>query len=140
MKHWKYKNESEHRTVIWRDISWKPGETQTVAYPLPEYLGLTCVEEGTRPDPILCHEDVVLQAGESARIEIAAPLPSEKVSLTLTRVKGGAECRFNNEKNRPIPVDGRPFSRVLPWEYCAVLFFNNMIDDETHISVDAVAQ
>lgn len=139
-KPWRYRNDSG-TFVIWNGRSWEPGEEYAVSYPIPQYMNLTCLQEGEVPDPVLCHEDVILKVGESTRIDIAAPLPGQKVLLTLTAIgDSGAECRFNNENNKAIPVDGRSFSCVLPWECCASLHLTNIAESESQISVTAVAQ
>lgn len=138
MKMWKYRNDTT-RAVIWRDRKWGPGEEKSLHYPVPEYLELTCVQEGSEPDPVLCHEDIVLKQGESRRIEIAAPLSGNKVALSLACIgDGGAECRFNSEDNTPIPVDGRSFNHVLPWEFCSIVFLKNIAEGDTQVSVSAV--
>ncbi len=138
MKSWKYRNNT-NRTVLWMDRRWEPGDEKEIRYPVPSYLGLTCIQEGSGPDPVLCHEDVILRQGETTRIDVSGPAAGHKVALTLLCIgAGGAECRFNSEDSRPIPVDARPFTHTLPWEFCSVIYLKNIAEGETHISVSAV--
>lgn len=52
MKNWKYRNDTTG-AVIWRDRRWEPGDEGEVRSPIPPSLGLTCLQEGDGPDPVL---------------------------------------------------------------------------------------
>ena len=55
---YKYKNDTDH-AVIYRDRVWQRDEELEVPYIVPSSLGLTCTQEGSAPDPVLYHGDIV---------------------------------------------------------------------------------
>ena len=133
----KYKNDTE-RAVIYRDRVWQRGEELEVPYPVPPSLGLTCTQEGDAPDPVLYHGDIVINAGEERIIEIAEPLLSHKVFLSILAMSGGVECRFNSANNKPMPIDDRSFVQKLDWTLCSKIFLKNTLGISVQISVTAV--
>ena len=135
---YKYKNNTDH-TVIYRDRVLLCGEELEVPYPLPSSFGLTCLQEGNAPDPVLFCDDLIIDAGQEATIEISEPLLSHKVYLTiLCMSEGGVECRFNSSENKPIPIDSRGFVQKINWELCSKIFLKNTLDISVHISITAL--
>ena len=136
---WIYTNNTS-APIIYRSELWLPDETRESPYPVPDTLGLTCVQEGSTPDPVLFHDDVVIQPGSQAIVNISPPNLSHNVALTIRDMtpNTGCECRFNNERNNPIPIDARSFSLIMAWENCSRLFLLNPTDNEVVISVTAI--
>ena len=135
---WRYRNDTD-RAVFWNGVTWGPGTEREISCPVPSSLGLTLVQEGDGPDPVLCHEDLIVQSGETASVELDGPTLAHKVRLSLYCMGGtGVEARFNSADNRPFPVDARGFYQVMPWEMCARMYFTNPTNEETHVSVSAV--
>lgn len=135
---WRYKNPTDG-AICWRDIFWGPGEERETPNPVPSFTGLECTQEGTAPDPVLFHDDLIIQPGETKRIEMDGPRYTHQVALSIYNMgSGGVEYRFVDETNKPLPLDTRGFVHVMPWEMCARLFFKNVSGEETHISVSAV--
>ena len=136
---WRYHNATD-RTVIRHGERWGPDEEKEVSFPVPSSLGLTCLQEGNLPDPVLFHDDVIVAPGETKVVDLDGPSWTHQVALTLLCLSGGGgvECRFNSAENRPIPLDVRGFEHTMPWEMCARMFFTNPMETETHISVSAV--
>ena len=136
---WSYKNNTDS-TIFYRNFFWQQGDELQTPYTVPPSLGLTCTQEGSSPDPVLFHDDVIIMAGQSASLSINEPLLSHHVALSIYCMtdSGGVECRFNSSENKPIPIDTRSFVQVLPWELCSRLFLNNPTDCEAIISVTAI--
>lgn len=136
---WIYQNNS-NSIVCFKSFSWLPHSQFSVPFPVPEALGLTCIQEGDLPDPILFHHDVTVIAGASECITIPAPSMSHNVSLNIQCMiqNSGVECRFNHISNNPIPIDVRGFSQILPWECCYKIFLNNPTDIDAIISITAI--
>ena len=136
---WIYRNDS-NSTVLYRSELWQPGETHETAFPVPPSLGLTCIQEGSSPDPALLHTDIIIQPGDKTILDIPPPLSSRRIALTIHCMTPitGCECRFNSERNTVIPIDVRGFNQVMAWENCAKIFLFNSTDTEAHISVSAI--
>lgn len=135
---WRYRNPTDG-AICWRNIFWEPGEEKETPNPVPSFTGLECTQEGTAPDPVLFHDDLIIQPGDTKRVDMNGPQYTRQVALSLFCMGPvGVECRFISETNRPIPLDARGFTHVMPWEMCARLFFKNVSGEETHISVSAV--
>ena len=135
---WIYRNDGD-AAVVWGGQSWGPGEERTSRWPVPMSVGLTRTEMGDGPSPVLCHEDIILQARERATLELGAPAISRSVALSLFCISGGgATVRFNGMSGKELPLDVRGFVHTVPWELCAMMTFENPTDEETHISVSAV--
>lgn len=135
---WIYKNNSDV-TVLYRDSIWRPGDILETPYPVPNSLGLTCIQEGNSLDPVLFHDDVIIQAGKSASIEIQEPALSHKVSLNILcmTTDNGVKCSFNSSNNKYIPIDIRGFNQVLDWNLCSKIFLINPTETEAIISITA---
>ena len=136
---WIYSNNT-NAPVIYRSETWLPDETHEIPYPVPSSLGLTCVQEGDTPDPVLFHDDIIIQAGATATVNINAPVFSHKVALSIFCIitDAGCECRFNSLKNCAVPLDVRGFEHTMAWENCSRIFLTNTSDNEAQISVSAV--
>ena len=136
---WIYKNNTD-KIILYRNNTWQPNEEISVPYPVPLNLGLTCIQEGSSPDPILFHDDIIISAGEQEIINLNSPLISHNVALTILcmTTNSGVECRFNSSDNKPIPIDARGFQQVISWEMCSKIFLHNPTDNEVHISVSAI--
>ena len=136
---WIYRNNNSE-TIIYRDITWLPDEEHETVYPIPSSLGLSCIQQGSTPDPILFHSDITVPAGENVTVDIDAPALSHNVALSIRdmTVNSACECRFNHEANKPIPIDARGFSQVLAWELCSRLVLTNTTDNNAVISVTAI--
>lgn len=136
--YWSYKNDSDC-TILYRDSIWQPGDELQTPYPVPASLGLTCTQEGDALDPVLFHDDVILQAGQSRSVNIKEPALSHSVSLTILcmTTDNGVECRFNSSNNKPVPIDTRGFQQVLNWELCSKLVLHNPTETEAIISITA---
>lgn len=138
---WIYRNDS-NAPAVYRSMLWKPHEQHEVAFPVPPSLGLTCIQEGSTPDPALLHTDIIIQPGGKATLDIPPPSLSHKIALTINCMTPftGCECRFNSERNTVIPIDVRGFNQVTSWENCAKIFLFNPTDTEAHISVSAIEE
>ena len=136
---WIYKNFSKN-TIIHNNKICKPDEQIISPYPLPSSLGLTCIQEGRNPDPVILHEDVSLKAGETKFIDINAPELSKNIALSIMCMTqdSGVECRFNHNDNKPVPIDIRGFSQTLPWIMCSRIFLKNVTSSLAVISITAV--
>ena len=136
---WIYHNNTDS-PVIYRSEMWLPDETCEVAFPVPDSLGLTCVQEGSSPDPVLFHEDITIQPHSQEVVNISPPTLSHNVALSIQDMTtdSGCECRFNHDSNNAIPIDARSFYHVLAWENCSRLFLYNSTDNEAVISVTAI--
>ncbi len=134
-----YRNDTHH-TIYYRQYSWRPDEQVATSFPIPDSLGLTCIQEGTPPDPVLLHDDVVIQPHQVQEIALNEPMFSHNVSLTIRDMtpEAGAECSFNSRDNVHIPIDARLFTHVLTYELCAKIFLHNPTDNQVVISVNAV--
>lgn len=135
---WRYKNPTD-RAICWRNIFWEPGEEKETPNPVPSFTGLVCTQEGSVPDPVLFHDDLIIQPGETKRVEMDGPQYTRQVALSIFRMGGGGvEYRFMSDTNKPLPLDTRGFVHVVPWEMCCRLFFKNVSGEETQVSVSAV--
>lgn len=134
-----YRNDTPH-TILYRGYYWLPGDEIDTPYPVPSSLGLTCIQQGSSPDPVLFHDDVAVPAGGDAEVFLDAPALSHRISLDIQCMTpdSGVACRFNHRDNKPIPIDARGFAQVLVWELCSCLFFENSTDTEAIISVTAI--
>lgn len=136
---WIYKNETDF-TVLYRNYSWGQGETVATSCPVPNSFGLTCLQEGSLPDPVLFHDDLVIQSGNDAVAVLDAPYLSHNVALDINCMSRdtGVECRFNSNENKPIPIDVRGFSQVIDWTLCSRIYLHNPTDSEVIISITAI--
>ena len=136
---WIYKNNSKH-VIIYNNKTCRPNEEITSAYPLPASLVLTCIQEGSTPDPVILHDDISLNAGEQTTININAPerSPNIAISILCMTSEAGVECRFNHENNNPVPIDGRSFNQTLPWVMCSRIILSNPTANTAIISITAV--
>lgn len=134
-----YRNDTSH-TILYRGYFWLPGDEIDTPYPVPSSLGLTCIQQGTSPDPVLFHDDVVVPAGEQVEVFLNEPTISHNVALSILCLtqNSGVECRFNSPDNRPLPIDLRSFSQTLSWNLCSRIFLNNPTDIEARISITAI--
>ena len=133
-----YRNNT-HSSIIYHNFIWMPGEQIAVPFKVPTSLGLTCILEGEAPDPVLCHEDIIILPHDSATLSLQEPQFSHNVALRILdmSIDSGVECRFNSTNNKPIPIDARGFEHVLHWELCSQIFFYNNSDITVAISVTA---
>lgn len=135
---WKYKNNGE-TPIFWGRILWGPGEEKETPNPVPSSTGLDCTQEGTLPDPVLFHDDLIIQPGETKQVDMDGPRYTHQVALSIFRMSGGGvEYRFMSDTNTPLPLDTRGFVHVVPWEMCARMFFKNVSGEEAQVSVSAV--
>ena len=136
---WIYTNNT-HSPVFYRSEVWMPGESCETLYPVPDTLGLSCIQEGTSPDPVLFHDDITIPPGGQTSVNISPPALSHAVSLSILCMtpESGCECRFNSPRNCTIPIDSRGFQQKLLWENCSRIFLENTTDIEAVISVTAV--
>ena len=137
---WIYKNNTQH-TIIYRNNIWLPGQELEISYPVPDYLPLSCIQKGKLHDPVLVHNDVIVDAGSTEIIYIDAPDISHNVALSIINLSPDSAvlCRFNSENNKPIPIDVRGFQHILPWVLCSHIFLENISDTSAHISITAIA-
>lgn len=134
-----YRNDTGH-TVCYRDNFWLPDEQISTPYPVLEALELTCIQQGTPPDPVLFHDDVVVPPGGDVSVKIPAPALARNVVLSMQcmTLSSGAECRFGSSENKPVPLDARAFSQTLDWTLCSAIFLHNPTEEEAVISVSAI--
>ena len=134
-----YRNDTHH-AVLYRNLSWLPDELLESVFPVPDELGLTCIQSGHPPDPVLFHDDVIVPAGEQLIVSIDAPALGHAVILTISCMSpsAGVECRFGSSENKPIPIDARTFSQTIDWALCSHIFLLNPTDTEAVISVTAI--
>ena len=134
-----YRNDN-HYAVCFQDFLWQAGDTLEVPFPVHESLGLTCIQQGKPPDPVLFHDDFVITPGGDAHVVLGEPLLAHNVALSIEcmSLNSGAECRFGSIENLPIPIDARGFIHVLPWTLCSHIFLHNTTENEAIISVTAV--
>ena len=134
-----YKNNTKN-TVIFQNLICLPGDELSVPFPIPSSLGLTCIQEGSSPDPVLFHDDIIIPPQQTVSVSLSEPLLSHNVALRILDMSldSGVECRFNSTINRPIPIDARGFVHVLPWQFCSKIFFFNNLDILASISITAI--
>ena len=134
-----YRNDTRH-IIHYRRFSWLLDEQLETPYPVPDDLGLTCIQLGQPPDPVLFHDDIIVPAGEQVTVNIDAPTLSNSVALTIFCISpsSGVECRFGSTVNKPIPIDMRAFSQTLDWTLCSRIFLLNPTDAEAIISISAI--
>lgn len=136
---WIYRNDTD-TTIIYRTDTWLAGETHEVALPVPDTLGLTCVQEGDAPDIVLLHTDITVQPSSQEVISIPAPKLSHAVALSIFCMTedSGCECRFNSPRNCFIPIDIRGFQQTTSWQNCKRVYLTNNTENEVVISVTAI--
>lgn len=136
---WLYKNNT-NSSIFLNNHLIKPGDTVSSPHPLPLSSGLTCTQEGSKPDPVLFHDDFIIPAGSEVQASIPQPQNSQNVALSILCMSdsGGILCRFNSQDNNPVPVDTRGFVHVLSWKMCSRIFMLNSTDNTAIISVTAV--
>lgn len=136
---WIYTNNTP-APVIYRSETWLPGETRETTYPLPDALGLTCIQQGDIPDPVLFHSDITIPPGGQTSVNISPPTLSHAVHLSIACMtpESGCECRFNSPRNSTIPIDSRGFQQKLSWENCSCIFLSNSTDIEAIVSITAI--
>lgn len=134
-----YSNNSDH-AISFRSILWLPGETIDTDSPVPDNLGLTCLRQGNPPDPVLMHDNYILEPDARLEIDIPAPNLSHNVALDIRDMSldSGVTCSFGSQDNSPIPIDTRDFSHVLAWELCSRIFIHNPTDLQAVISLTAL--
>ena len=134
-----YKNNTKC-SICYRNYFWLQGEQRVVPFPVPDSLGLTCIQEGSSPDPVLFHDDIIIPPRETVSVSLHEPLLSHNVALCILDMSldSGVECRFNSTVNRPVPIDVRGFVHVLPWQLCSKIFFINNLDILASISITAI--
>ena len=134
-----YRNNTK-RTILYRNYFWLPDDEISTAFPVPDELGLTCIQEGEPPDAVLFHDDVTIAPGEQAVVTLNAPAFSNKVDISIQcmTLNSGVACRFGSLNNNPIPIDTRVFSQVLEWELCSRIFLENSTENEAVISITAI--
>ena len=137
--HYVYRNDNDY-AVCYGGFLWQSGDTLEIPYPVPDSLGLTCVASGRPPDPVLFHDDIVLPPDGAAVAELADPLLSHNVALSILCMtsSSGAVCRFGHQDNIPVPIDARGFEHVLSWQFCSKLFLHNPTEVEAVISISAI--
>ena len=83
---WKYKNNGE-TPIFWGRILWGPGEEKETPNPVPSSTGLDCTQEGTLPDPVLFHEDLIIQPGEMKQVDMDGSRYTHQVALSIFRMR-----------------------------------------------------
>ena len=133
---WIYRNDSDS-TVLYRSDTWLPGETHDTALPVPDTLGLTCVQEGDEADLVIFHDDILIQPGIQEVVSIPAPKLSHAVNISILCMTptSGCECRFNSPHGCVIPIDVRGFQQTTSWQNCSRIFLSNHTESETHVSI-----
>ena len=136
---WIYINNSP-ATVIYRSETWLPGETRETPYPVPDTLGLTCIQEGDTLDPVLFHSDIIIPPGGQEVVNINHPKLSQAVDLSIRCISHdtGCECRFNSPHGCAVPLDFREFRQITSWQNCSRIYLINTTDIQAHISVTAL--
>lgn len=136
---WIYKNNTG-KLILYRNNAYRPGDEISTSYPVPSSLGLTCIQEGDSPDPIIFHDDIVIPVGAQEVITLNSPIISHNVDLTILCMtpNSGAECKFNSLNNKPVPIDSRGFKHILSWEMCSKIYLSNPTNNDVHVSVSAI--
>ena len=136
---WIYRNNNDN-SLLYDSHLILPGEEIETLHPAPVSLGLTCIQEGNSPDPVLFHDDLYIQPGQEISVSLNDPLFSHNVALEIRcmSIDGGALCRFNSTSNKPIPIDSRGLKQVMRWNLCSRIFFTNTSEDDIYISVTAL--
>ena len=134
-----YRNNTK-RIILYRNYYWLPDDEISTPFPVPDSLGLSCFREGTPPDPVLFHDDIIIHPGGQTTVNLDAPIISHNVALSIICLShdSGVECRLGSIHNKPIPIDLRSFSQVLSWDLCSRIFFLNTTNNEAQISVSAI--
>jgi len=133
---WIYRNDSD-ATVIFGTDTWLAGETHETALPVPDTLGLTCLQEGDESNLVIFHSDITVQPNAQEVVNIPAPKLSHAVAVSILCMTptSGCECRFNSPHGCVIPIDVRGFQQTTSWQNCSRIFLSNHTDSEAHISV-----
>jgi len=144
---WIYRNDTDH-PVMWKGFVWPPEETRPVMkdsddvpFPVPEHIGLTLVQEGNVPDPVVFADDVVVEgAGGELIVHIPAPANGDEfIDITVwCGIGDGAFLRFNGPDNTEISIDRRGLIRRMRWEDCATLYFRNPTGGEATIGISVL--
>lgn len=134
-----YRNDTQ-QTIFYQNEFCLPHEQIETTCPIPDNLGLTCIQLGVPPDPVLFHDDIIIPPNGQTEVLLDAPAISHNVALSVLCMSqdSGVLCRFGSDTNRPVPIDVRGFIHVLSWELCSRIVFLNPTDYDTHISVSAV--
>ncbi|MBR0075101.1 MAG: hypothetical protein IJP96_05065 [Synergistaceae bacterium] len=136
---WIYKNETKHK-IIYRDYTWDAGATVAISTPIPSSLGLTCINEGNKPDPILFCNDIVIAPNDEAVVTLSGSSLTHNVHLTIQCIttRGTVECRFIDDENTPIFIDAQGFSQVMPFDLCQKIILKNTISNSLNVNVTAI--
>lgn len=136
---WIYRNDTD-TTIIYCADTWLPGKTHETTLPVPDTLGLTCVQEGDEADLVIFHDDILIQPGIQEVVSIPAPKLSHAVALSIFCMTedSGCECRFNSPRNCFIPIDIRGFQQTTSWQNCKHVYLTNNTENEVVISVTAI--
>ena len=129
-----------HAAIAYRSDIWLPGETIITDYPVPDNLGLTCLQSGIPPDPVLLHDNITLLAGEHCEISLPPPAFSHNVALHIQDMSldSGVECSFGSQDNIHVPIDVRDLQHVFTWELCSRICLFNPTSTEAVISITAI--
>jgi hypothetical protein len=143
---WTYQNQSDH-AIIFHGYLWeppkaeKPGTVRNTKYPIPDYVGLTLMQQGDIPDPVYFADDVVVPAG-GGELTVSIPAPADgSVFIDLSvwcGIGDGAFLRFNGDSNNEISIDARAVIRRMKWEDCAALYFRNPTSGDVTIGISAL--
>ena len=136
---WVYKNNTKHK-ITYRDYVWEAGATLVTLAPVPSSLGLTCVNEGDIPDPILFCNDIVILPNEEAIVTLLDSSLTHNVHLTIQCIttRGTIECRFVDDRNNPIFIDAQGFSQIMPFNLCNKIILKNTISNSLNVNVTAI--
>ena len=136
---WVYKNNTQY-PIEYKNSRWPPNSEAPFYEAIPDSVGLTCIQRGSVPDPVLCHEDIILQPNEDFSVDIKSPVNSPNVALSIVCISldGGAECRFNSPDSAPVPIDTRDFIHVMSWVSCSRIYLTNTTQEQAHISISAI--
>jgi hypothetical protein len=154
---WRYQNQTDH-AIIHKGVLWRPPVPETPAteycpripgkagtllctkYPIPDEVGLTRIQEGSVPDPVIFSDDVVVEgAGGERIVHIPNPNGDEFIDVTIwCGIGDGAFLRFNGPDNTEISIDQRGVIRRMRWEDCATLYLKNPTSGEVVIGISVL--
>ena len=134
-----YRNDNSYPVGV-DGVICSPGETFSLDFPAPPSLGLTLIQQGNPPDPVLFHDDFLIAPGQSVDVALNDPVWSHNVALSILCMSNnsGVQCCFGATSNIPVPIDARGFEHVLDWRLCSKLFLLNSTDNDALISVTAL--
>ena len=137
---WKYKNNTSS-TIIWASNTWAPEEEKEISHPVPDFLGLTCIQSGNSPDIVLLDKEFTVNLGETKEIDIPASIKNRRVVISIIRKAGnGALLSFNSADNKKIAMDNtKYFTQTLLWESCSKIFLESLGDGSV-IYVSAIEE